>query len=64
MGYSRTGCIFCMFGIHLEPEPNRFQIMEKTHPKIYNYCMNKLNYKEILSYLGVKYTNKIKRIKP
>lgn len=39
-GYARTGCIFCMFGCHLEKEPNRFQRLKKTHPKQYNYCIN------------------------
>ena len=26
-GAKRTGCMFCMFGVHLEKEPNRFQRM-------------------------------------
>ena len=55
MGEKRTGCIFCMFGVHLEKEPNRFQRMAKTHPQLYNYCMNQLGLKEILIYLNVKY---------
>lgn len=58
MGYSRTGCMFCMFGVHMEKEPNRFQRMEKTHPKQYDYCMNKLGCKKILKILGVNYKNK------
>ena len=36
---SRTGCMFCMFGAHLEKEPNRFQQMKENHPKQYEYCM-------------------------
>lgn len=32
-GCNRTGCMFCMFGCHLEKEPNRFQRMKITHPK-------------------------------
>ena len=32
-GCDRTGCIFCMFGCHLEKEPNRFQKLKKTHPR-------------------------------
>ena len=32
-GADRTGCMFCMFGLHLEKQPNRFQRMEQTHPK-------------------------------
>ena len=39
MGYQRTGCIFCMFGCHLEKYPNRFQRLSQTHPKLYEYCM-------------------------
>lgn len=57
MGWDRTGCMFCMFGIHLEEEPNRFQCMQKTHPKLYKYCMEKLGIKEILKYIGVPYKN-------
>lgn len=54
-GCDRTGCMFCMFGCHLEKEPNRFQRMKKTHPKQYEYCMNQLGLKEVLEYIGVKY---------
>ena len=39
-GCSRTGCIFCMFGCHLEKEPNRFQRLKETHPRQYEYCIN------------------------
>lgn len=52
-GYTRTGCIFCMFGVHLEKEPNRFQILKKTHPVQYKYCMEKLGIKKVLDYMGV-----------
>ena len=41
-GLKRTGCMFCMFGVHLEKGENRFQLMKRTHPKIYNYCINDL----------------------
>ena len=54
-GLQRTGCMFCMFGCHLEKEPNRFQRMKVTHPKQYEYCMNQLGLKEVLEYIGVKY---------
>ena len=53
MGYPRTGCMFCMFGVHLEPEPNRFQRMFVTHPKLWSYCMDKLGLREVLKYLNV-----------
>ena len=54
-GVSRTGCMFCMFGVHLESEPNRFQQMKLTHPKQYDYCMNKLGLKEVLDFINVPY---------
>ena len=38
-GVQRTGCMFCMFGAHLDKYPNRFQRMKITHPKQYDYCM-------------------------
>jgi 3'-phosphoadenosine 5'-phosphosulfate sulfotransferase (PAPS reductase)/FAD synthetase len=55
MGETRTGCMFCMFGVHLEKGTNRFQRMKKTHPKQYNYCINKLGCGKVLDYIGVKY---------
>ena len=54
-GCNRTGCMFCMFGCHLEKEPNRFQRMKITHPKQYEYCMNQLGLKDVLEYIGVPY---------
>ena len=55
MGWERTGCMWCAFGVHLEDEPNRFQRMAKTHPNLYRYCMDKLGFAEVLSYIGVPY---------
>lgn len=55
----RTGCVFCGFGCHLEKEPNRFQRLKTTHPKIWEYCMKPwseggLGMREVLEYIGVK----------
>lgn len=36
----RTGCMGCLFGVHLEKEPNRFQIMKIEYPKHYNLYIN------------------------
>ena len=58
MGENRTGCMFCMFGIQYESEPNRFQRMKITHPKIYNYCMNKLGCESVLNYIGINMDRK------
>ena len=58
-GYQRTGCMFCAFGVHLEKEPNRFQRLKETHPKVWDYCMRPvkdggLGMKEVLEYIHVK----------
>jgi 3'-phosphoadenosine 5'-phosphosulfate sulfotransferase (PAPS reductase)/FAD synthetase len=57
MGYKRTGCMFCMFGCHLEDTPNRFQIMKKTHPRQWEYCINTLGCGKLLDIIGVPYGN-------
>lgn len=54
-GVSRSGCMFCMYGVHLEAEPNRFQRMADTHPKQYEYCMDKLGCGQVLDFIGVPY---------
>jgi 3'-phosphoadenosine 5'-phosphosulfate sulfotransferase (PAPS reductase)/FAD synthetase len=54
-GEKRTGCCFCMFGINKDGVPNRFQRMADIHPELYNYCMNKLGIKDVLTYLDIPY---------
>lgn len=68
-GCNRTGCIFCMFGCHLEKEPNRFQRLKQTHPRQYEYCIGGgemvdgkwqpskegLGLGKVLDYINVKY---------
>lgn len=51
----RTGCIFCMFGVHLEKSPNRFERMKESHPQLYKYCMNNLKLDDVLNYINVKH---------
>lgn len=58
-GAQRTGCMFCGFGAHLEKEPNRFQRLKVSHPKIWDYVMRPkeqggLGMREPLEYIGVK----------
>lgn len=58
-GCTRTGCVFCAFGAHLEKEPNRFQRLKQTHPKLWGYCMKPwdeggLGMKEVLGSIDVK----------
>lgn len=54
-GCSRTGCVFCLFGIKSDKKPNRIQRLAKTHPKLYDYCLNKLGLKEVMEYIGEPY---------
>ena len=54
-GVKRTGCMFCMFGVAQEKEPNRFQQMQDTYPKQYDYCINKLGIGKVLDYVGIPY---------
>ena len=68
-GYDRTGCIFCLYGIHLEKGENRLQLLKKTHPKEYDFCIRGGTYDEagmwvpdkglglahVLDTLGVEY---------
>lgn len=58
-GYNRTGCMFCAYGCHLEREPNRFQRLKITHPKVWEFCMASvedggLGMRAVLKYIGVK----------
>ena len=54
-GAHRTGCMFCMFGAHMEKKPNRFQRMALTHPKQYEFCVGKLGCGKVLDFIGVPY---------
>lgn len=44
----RTGCMFCMFGLHMEKGENRFDRMKKTHPQLYTYIMDKLGGRHVM----------------
>jgi len=55
MGVKNTGCMFCMFGVHMEKGLNKFQQMRTTHPIQYDYCINKLGCGKVLDYIGVPY---------
>lgn len=59
-GLHRTGCMFCIFGAHLEKSPNRFERMRETHPKQYEFCMrpkeeNGLGLDAVLNYLNIRH---------
>lgn len=48
-GYERTGCMFCLFGYHIS-DVDRLELMKETHPKQYEYCMDKLGMREVLKW--------------
>lgn len=61
MGHESTGCMFCMFGVHLDyarTGTNRFIQMKETHPRHWDYCINKLGIGQVMDYIGVPYEDK------
>lgn len=54
----RTGCAFCMFGIHLEDKSknNRMQLMAISHPKFHDVIINKCGLGIVLNWMGISYT--------
>ena len=39
-GVARSGCVWCLFGSHLEKGSDRRLLkLKKTHPKLYDYCV-------------------------
>lgn len=55
LGYTKTGCMFCLFGAHKDKFPNRFQQMSQTHPKHYHYCMEALGIRQVLQYMNIPF---------
>lgn len=56
-GAQRTGCMYCMFGIHMDKEPNRLQRMKYTHPNAYKLAMKPeseggLGYKDKIDWIN------------
>jgi 3'-phosphoadenosine 5'-phosphosulfate sulfotransferase (PAPS reductase)/FAD synthetase len=38
--HKRTGCIFCLFGMHAAKGKSKFQELAESHPRQYEYCMS------------------------
>lgn len=56
-GVDRTGCVFCLYGIQSDKEPNRLQRLAITHNDLYKYCLkpveeNGLGEGQVLDYLN------------
>lgn len=56
-GLKRTGCMFCLYGIHLEKSPNRIEKLKETHPSIYDYILRDdgLGLQKVMDYCNLKY---------
>lgn len=54
MGYDRTGCMFCLFGLHMN-NPNKIQVLKTTHPKHHNFIINKMGAGEVLDFIDIPY---------
>lgn len=56
----RTGCMWCMFGIHLEDKTknNRIQRIAISHPKIHDVIINKCGLGVVLKYISVPFVPK------
>lgn len=66
-GVTSTGCVFCCFGLHMEDNPNRFQRLYDTHPKMWKICMDSLGLRDVIGYLERNTEGKLKgkfKIKP
>lgn len=50
-GYHNTGCVFCLFGMHLE-NTGKFNLLKKTHTKMYDFCMQDLEYDKIFNFMS------------
>lgn len=55
-GCDRTGCVFCAFGVHAEKGENRYQRLERTHPKLHKYCLDTLGFREVLDYMDIPHS--------
>lgn len=58
----RTGCNMCGFGIHIEPRPNRFDLLKERSPKAWDYWMfnvcedengQRYGWARVLDYIGI-----------
>lgn len=52
MGYPQTGCAFCMYGCYPGGRScEKFEMLLRTHPRLYRYCDERLGIMRVLDYL-------------
>lgn len=55
---SRSGCVYCGFGIENDGEKNRYQMLEETHPQLHKYCMKTLGFEEVCQYMDIPFDHR------
>lgn len=63
-GASRTGCMFCLFGVQLEGPKGRLSFLKENYPKQYNFIMKPeseggLGYKDKIDWVNEHSETKI-----
>lgn len=56
----RTGCVWCLLGIAYEEGENRIERLKRTHPKLYEYLIEKMNVGKMLDTVNRLCGTKIK----
>lgn len=59
-----TGCKLCLFGCHLEHEPNRIQRLASLEPATYKFAIKDLEegglgFREVMDYMNIPYQTQI-----
>lgn len=54
MGFDRTGCFPCGFGVHMN-NPNKFQVMGKTHPRLHAKAIPAFGLDRVLNYMNIPF---------
>ena len=66
-GIKRTGCSFCLFGAH-KADDDRLIYLAKEDPKMYEFCMQRLGFANVIDWLqsnlGLRYNLPKPIIKP
>ena len=52
-GEQRTGCKFCLFGIHMQEGENRIQKLSHKEPESYRHAIEDLGYDKVMDFYGV-----------
>ena len=60
-GGQRTGCLFCPVGCHLTSF-EKFVRLKAYNPKLYDFCMEELGEKKLLSWIEINYRRGYKQI--